>query len=269
MDVNTLLRSVQGVDYEAILKNLEGMGPFKNALMIASVLSIVIGLLWCFFGLKLIRVWAALLGLGIGFGIGTGAAVYFHLDSRMTLVCGAAAGILLAILGAVFYHVGVFLLAWITGSSLAVVLLRPQEWKLGLGCLGIGLVVALLTVRFAELIVIIITGIYGAAGAGAGIVSFLPFDNPVIRIAAIAVLAVAGIAVQLMMESGKRKKQTLAKAKKIREQNSTANEVAKARAMIDELDGKPSTAKKGTAAKKGAAAKKTKSKKAAPKKNKK
>lgn len=263
MDVNTLMRSVQGSDYEAILKNLEGMEQFKNALMIASVISIVIGLLWCFFGLKLIRVWAAILGLGIGFGIGTGAAVYFHLDSRMTLVCGAVAGILLAILGAVFYHVGVFLLAWITGSSLAVVILRPQEWKLGLGCLGIGLVVALLTLRFAELIIIIITGIYGAAGAGSGILSFLPFDNQIIRIAVIAVLAVAGIAVQLLMESGKRKKQTLAKAKKIREQNSTANEVAKARAMIDELDEKPSTAKKG------AAAKKTKKKKAAPKKNKK
>lgn len=263
MDVNTLMRSVQGSDYEAILKNLEGMEQFKNALMVASVLSIVIGLLWCFFGLKLIRVWAALLGLGIGFSIGTGAAVYFHLDSRMTLVCGAVAGILLAILGAVFYHVGVFLLAWITGSSLAVVILRPQEWKLGLGCLGIGLVVALLTLRFAELIVIIITAIYGAAGAGSGILSFLPFDNQIIRIAVIAVLAVAGIAVQLLMESGKRKKQTLAKAKKIREQNSTANEVAKARAMIDELDEKPSTAQKG------AAAKKTKKKKAAPKKNKK
>ena len=59
----------------------------------------------------------------------------------------------------------------------------------------------------------------------------------------------AGIAVQLLMESGKRKKRTLENAKKIREQNSTANEVAKARAMIDELDKKPAAAKKGTAGK--------------------
>ena len=54
-----------------------------------------------------------------------------------------------------------------------------------------------------------------------------------------------------------------AAAKKIREQNSTANEVAKARAMIDELDKKPAAAKKGTAGKN------QKKKKAAPKKNKK
>lgn len=268
MDVNTLMNGMQGMNYEAILKNLEGMGgPIKDAVMIASVVSIVIGLLWCFFGLKLIRVWAAILGFGIGFGIGTGVGVYFSLDSKMILICGVVVGILLAILGAVFYHVGVFLLAWITGSSLAMLLLRPQDWKIALACLGIGLVLALFTIRFAELIIIILTGINGAAGAGTGIISFLPVDNQIIRIAVIAVLAVLGIAVQIFMESRKQKKKTLEKARKIREQNSTANEVERARAMIDELDSKP-TAKKG-AAKKGTAGKKEKKKKTAPKKNKK
>ncbi len=140
MDVNKLMSSMQGTDYEAILKNLESMGgPMKNALMIASVLSIVIGLLWCFFGLKLIRVWAAILGLALGFGIGTGVAAAFNLSSNLILICGAVGGILLAILGAVFYHVGVFLIAWITGSSLALLVLRPKDWKLALACAGIGL----------------------------------------------------------------------------------------------------------------------------------
>ncbi len=262
MDVNKLMSSMQGMDYEAVLKNLEGIGgPVKNVLMIASVLSIVIGLLWCFFGLKLIRVWAAILGLALGFGIGVGAA--FHLSSNLILICGAVGGILLAILGAVFYHVGVFLIAWITGSSFALIALQPKDWKIALACAGIGLVVALFTIRFAELIIIVITGINGGMSAGTGIMSFLPFDNQIVRYAVIGVLVVAGIAVQLLMESGKQKKQTLEKARKIREQNSTANEVAKARAMIDELDKKPAAAKKGTAGKN------QKKKKAAPKKNKK
>lgn len=265
MDVNKLMSSMQqAADYEAVLKNLESMGgPLKNAMMIASVVSIVIGLLWCFFGLKLIRVWAALLGLGLGFGIGTGAGAAFQLDANLILICGAAGGILLAILSAVFYHVGVFLMAWITGAAFALAALRPSDWKLMLACLGIGLVVALFTLRFAELIIIVITGINGGVCAGTGILSFLPFDGRIIRIAVIAVLVVAGIAVQLLMESGKRKKRTLENARKIREQNSTANEVAKARAMIDELDKKPAAAKKGTAGKS------QKKKKAAPKKNKK
>ena len=264
MDVNNLMSSMQEMDYEAILKNLDGMGgPVKNTLMIATVVSIVIGLLWCFLGLKLIRVWAALLGLGLGFGIGVGAGAAFSLKPNLILICGGAAGILLAILGAVFYHVGVFLIAWIAGSSFALIFLQPKDWKLGLACLGIGLVVALFTIRFAELIIIIITGINGGMSAGTGIYSFLPFDKEIIRIVVIAVLVVAGIGVQLLMESGKRKKRTLENAKKIREQHSTANEVEKARAMIDDLDKKPA------AAKKGAAGKNQKKKKTVTKKNKK
>ena len=186
MDVNKLMSSMQGMDYEAVLKNLEGIGgPVKNVLMIASVLSIVIGLLWCFFGLKLIRVWAAILGLALGFGIGVGAAAAFHLSSNLILICGAVGGILLAILGAVFYHVGVFLIAWITGSSFALIALQPKDWKIALACAGIGLVVALFTIRFAELIIIVITGINGGMSAGTGIMSFLPFDNQIVRYAVI------------------------------------------------------------------------------------
>lgn len=271
MNVNALMDNMQGMDYEALLQSLPGMEEqMKNALMIASIVSIVIGLLWCFLGLKLVRVWAALLGLVLGFGIGAGAGAAFHLDSMMILICGAVAGLLLAVLGAVFYHVGVFILAWITGSSLAMMLLRPQDWKISLACLGVGLVIALLTIRFAELIMIVITGIYGAAGAGSGIISFLPVDNQIIRIAITVVLAAAGIAVQLLMESGKQKKKNLEKARKIREQNSTANEVEKARAVLNQqpADAKKGAVKKG-AVKKGAAKKSTVKKGAAGKQEKK
>lgn len=51
---------------------------------------------------------------------------------------------------------------------------------------------------------------------------------------AFAVLAVLGILVQFLMESGKRQKLHLKKAAEIREQNSTENEVDKARALLDE-----------------------------------
>ena len=76
---------------------------------------------------------------------------------------------------------GVFLIAWITGSSLALLVLQPKDWKLMLACVGIGLVVALFTIRFAELIIIVITGINGGMSAGTGIISFLPFDNQIVR----------------------------------------------------------------------------------------
>lgn len=126
-----------------------------------------------------------------------------------------------------------------------------------MACAGAGLVIALFTLRFAELIIIVLTGVYGAFGAGTAIAMLLPFKGKIIRIAICAVLAVLGIAVQFLMESGKQKKRNLEKAKKIREQNSVVNDIEKARAMIDEMDEKPSMGKKGMTGKK----KKVKSKK--------
>lgn len=258
MDVYTLGDILQDTGYDRVLQNPFALeGRMKTIILAVLAVAILAGLLWCFLGLKLIRLWSALLGLAVGGGIGFAAASAFGLDSKMALIAGGVLGLLLAILSAVFYHAGVFLVAWITGCTLGLYILQPQDWKIFLACVGAGLVIALFTLRYAELIIIVLTGIYGAAGAGTAIALLLPFKGKMIRLVICAVLAVLGIAVQLLMESGKQKKKNLEKAKKLREQNSVANDIEKARAMIDEMDGSSSAGKKGTAGKK----KKVKSKK--------
>ena len=261
MDVYALKDILQETGYDIALQNPMALeGRLKTIILAALIVAVLAGLLWCFFGLKLIRLWSAVLGLAVGVGGGFSAASAFGLDSKMALIAGAVLGLLLAILSAVFYHVGVFLVAWITGSTLGVYILQPQDWRIFLACAGAGLVIALLTLRFAELIIIVLTGVYGAAGAGTAITMLLPFKGRIIRLAVCAVLAILGIAVQILMESGKQKRKNLEKAKRIREQNSVVNDIEKARAMIDEMDGKPSAEKKGSSGKK---------KKVKPKKNKK
>ena len=49
-------------------------------------------------------------------------------------------------------------------------------------------------------------------------------------------LGAIGVLVQLLLESKKRKKQSLKKAAEIRNTHSTENEVEKARAMMENLD---------------------------------
>lgn len=258
MDVYTLRDILHDTGYDRALQNPFALeGRMKTIILAVLAAAILAGLLWCFLGLKLIRLWSAVLGLAMGFAIGFAAAFAFGIDSKMALIAGGVLGLLLAILSAVFYHVGVFLVAWITGCTLGVYILQPQDWKILLACAGASLVIALFTVRFAELIIIVLTGIYGATGAGTAIAILLPFQGKIIRLAICALLAVLGIAVQLLMESRKQKKRNLEKAKKIREQNSVVNDIEKARAMIDEMDGKPSAGKKGVTGKK----KKVKSKK--------
>lgn len=258
MDVYRLRDILQDTGYDRALQNPFALeGRIKTIILAVLAFAVLAGLLWCFLGLKLIRLWAAVLGLAAGIGIGFAASFAFGLDAKTALIAGTVLGLLLAILSAVFYHVGAFLVAWITGCALGVYFLQPQDWKIFLACAGAGLVIALFTLRFAELIIIVLTGIYGAAGAGTAIAMLLTFKGKIIRLAICALLAVLGIAVQLLMESGKQKKKNLEKAKKIREQNSVVNDIEKARAMIDEMDGKPSAGKKGMTGKK----KKVKSKK--------
>ena len=52
-----------------------------------------------------------------------------------------------------------------------------------------------------------------------------------------------GVLVQLLLESKKRKKQNLKKAAEIRQETSTADEVERARAVIDDLDSMPAEEK--------------------------
>lgn len=240
MDGNAWMNLLQNLELDKGLEALEAQSAaMSTSFMIGTGIAIAVALLWCFFGLKLIRIWSAVLGLGVGVVIGVLAAGAFRLDSTLVFVAGAVVGILLAVLGAVFYKGGIFLVAWVLGSSAGILLLQPQDWKVALGCAGAGLVAALLTIWLAEPVTMILTGLYGAFTAGTSISLLLPLESPFLRPAIIAVLAVLGITVQFLMESGKRKRRYLERARRIREENSTENEVEKARAMMEELDQLP------------------------------
>ncbi len=234
MNVSTLAddlqRFISNVDADTVKQTM------NENLMIALIVVAVIGVLWSLFGLKLVRLWGALLGFVIGAGVGAAVSVSLNLDTTIMLVVTAGAGIVMAFLAGFFYRLGAFLMAWAAGSYLATALLDPQDWILVAVCAAIGLVVALLTLKFLVVITIVATSIMGAVLAGDAIATLIGTDNSLIRYAIMLVIAVIGGIVQFTMESGKRKKKNLKKAAEIREQNSTENEVEKARAMFGDLD---------------------------------
>ena len=105
-------------------------------------------------------------------------------------------------------------------------------------CVGIGLVFALLTIKLFVPVLMLLTGVTGAvciSQAGTVLLGHagVELERWMVTLA-FAVLAVLGILAQFLMESGKRQKLHLKKAAEIREQNSTENEVDKARALLDE-----------------------------------
>ncbi len=96
--------------------------------------------------------------------------------------------------------------------------------------------IALLTIRFTEPITMVMTGIYGATVLANTIMFFIPFEEAWIQPVLTVIFSIVGIGVQILLESGKRKRMHLKKAAEIRKKYSTENEVEKARAMIDNLE---------------------------------
>lgn len=199
---------------------------------------VLLGILGCFFGLKLARFWAFLSAFAVGAGAAFAISMQITADIRLSGIIGLGAGIVLAILFAVLKRAGMFLTAWVMGSFLSIYWIQPKELMWLLVCAGIGLVFALFTIKWYLPILILLTSVFGAVCISRGGAVLLgnagvKLENWMLMLS-IVVLAVLGILVQFLMESGKRKKLHLKKAAEIREQNSTENEVDKARALLEE-----------------------------------
>ena len=100
------------------LLNLEGFPGGPEAAAIASqivvavaVITLILSLLQCFFGYKMLRFWVALIGFVIGFAAGSGIiANIMEVPSKVLIVLvGITAGALLGILAFKLYVVGVFI----------------------------------------------------------------------------------------------------------------------------------------------------------------
>lgn len=211
-------------------------------MMIALIVTTVIGVFLSMFGLKLIRLWSALFGLVAGAGIGFAVTELAGLEPMIVVGATIGGGIVLAFLAGFFYRFGIFLLALLTGTYIAILFVNPQDWIFLGVCLAIGLVIALLALKFVEPIMIVVTSIIGGVLAGDAIATLAELDNPIFRYGIMVLVAIVGGIIQFTLESGKRKKKNLKKAAEIREQNSTENEVEKARAMFDDtilLDDEP------------------------------
>lgn len=240
MDISTIADQVyqflKGVNSDTVNQVV------SENMMIALIVTTVIGIFLSMFGLKLIRLWSALLGLVVGAGIGFAVTELAGLEPMIVVGATIGGGIVLAFLAGFFYRFGIFLLALLTGTYIAILFVNPQDWIFLGVCLAIGLVIALLALKFVEPIMIVVTSILGGVLAGDAIATLAELDNPIFRYGIMVLVAIVGGIIQFTLESGKRKKKNLEKAAEIREQNSTENEVEKARAMFDDailLDDEP------------------------------
>ncbi len=141
--------------------------------IVPAVAAVVLGLVICFFGLKLIRVLAAITGICIGAVAGAALAFVFGLQGTVILAAAAVGAVLVACLGAILRRVGGFLFMWGLTAGVLEWILAPGTVPFHLICLGVGLVIAVITAILMDPIIIVLSSVGGGIVAGLA-VSALP-----------------------------------------------------------------------------------------------
>lgn len=203
------------------LLNLEGFpgGPEAAKLaaqivVAATVITLILSLLQCFFGYKMLRFWVALIGFVIGFAAGSGIiASIMEVPSRVLIVLvGITAGALLGILAFKLYVVGVFIYCGMMGAAVAALLpFKDNNDTLQTAQLVLMIIVfivsGVLAVIFQRYVIIIISAVAGgmhAAGALSALVPELASEK--MKAAAAVVLIILGIGIQMLTTRDRKKK---------------------------------------------------------------
>lgn len=206
-----------------------------NYAMTAAV--VVVGVLICFFGLKLIKLLGALVGFLLGASLGAVGGLLAGLNGAVLVGVILGAGIVLGVLSWFLYGVGVFLLVFFETLGLGIALFGTEAPLTVIISAVVGLVLAVLAVKYIEPLVIVVTGLSGGFSAGMNVVDLTGVSLPGwAGLLAGIVIAVIGIMVQFMMHSRKIGKKEKVYSKKIKEQDSMESEVEKARKLLDDDD---------------------------------
>lgn len=207
-----------------------GAQPTLEGLIVTGI----VGLLICFFGLKLIRLQAALVGFLMGALIGIGVAWTAGISGLTFAIVVFACGAVLAALSFFLYKFGVFCVVFCVCLGMVVQIADPQSTLPLVIVLVIALILAIVAVIFVEPVIIICTGISGGVTAGISAAAAMGLEGIWPGYAIGAVAAILGMVVQFMMHSRKVGKKEKVYAEQVKEADSVESEVEKARMVLDD-----------------------------------
>ena len=110
--INEIGRWLQ--EKEVLPTALERLGmadKLAEIVLISLGITVLLGILSCFFGLKLARFWSFLTVFVIGTGAAAAVAMQITSDETLSGIIGLAAGIILAIVFAILKRAGMFVTA--------------------------------------------------------------------------------------------------------------------------------------------------------------
>lgn len=182
---------------EIVSRIADGLGVLQSGPHTAGV-TLVIGVLSCFLGYRLLRAWISLAGFYMGVLLFYALASLYTDDPLIQFGAVLAGGLLLGIASVQIYRLGVFFLCTDIASTAASWILQPQDILRFMLCLGIGICVGLLGVAFVRPVVIFNTAVGGGLSAASSAAVLLKKEVGMRILFLGAALAVAGITVQII-----------------------------------------------------------------------
>ena len=148
-------------------ERLMGSDMFTQFYTIIFGVLLVLGILNCVFGYRLIRFWMMVGGFFVG------AVLAFicvrSMDIQDKTVWGAAVivtGIIFAVIAFLIYNAGVFLLAAGIGWALSIYFIHPTSSAAFFACILIGIALGTLAVKYCREVLIVATSLIGGLIAG-------------------------------------------------------------------------------------------------------
>lgn len=223
------LRYIQIQDIATSAENVS-----MNRHVIADGIVLIIGILFCFLGLKLVKMWSALECFVLGAIMGCIPMFFLNLLPVAALLIILAVGLLFAVLGVIFPRWGMFIVCFTSGAVLAGFLFTM------LGIVGFiigmffGLIMAILAAIFKGPITIIMTSFQGAVLCALIPSNLFKYDNILIDLAVFILFTILGVLFQFLMKSKEIKTEEIKKAEEVRVDSSKEVEVEAARNLLDE-----------------------------------
>ena len=220
------------------LANGSGNSYINSATLVGvSAAGIVIGLLICFLGVKIMKLLAGVLGMVIGAAVGALVGTLLQVDSMPMVIIVVIAAILGAVLMIFLRRLASFVLVLVYALSICSVLPNPQDnIILTIICIVIPLILAILAAVFVDPLIILLTGLSGGLSVGTAVASLIKIDNSYVGYGIGLMVAIIGILVQFYMYSKKQAKHDKQKSKAFKDQGSRESEVERARHLLEDDD---------------------------------
>lgn len=185
----------------AIMEVIHGLP--SGAAGVFGVLTLVIALLQCFMGYKLLKLWVTLAGAAIGVIIGIIVGNVFIKNATATTVLALVLLLVGGFLAFKVYKAGVFLLCGLTVYVLVMGILMSAAgtdavWWMEVISIIAGIVAGILGVKFMRVFIILSTAIPNGVSAGASLMTMLKITGQVQIVIVGVVLAALGTLVQFV-----------------------------------------------------------------------